>query len=376
MDSVSLLLLIVFIILLGVTIRYFFFSSKKKTSAHDMEIRALNHILAGEKEAALRLLKEIGRKDTSNLGVFLQVGDLNRQLGNAEAAVRVHQDVLDRHSISPEIRLMAHERLAKDYEALEQYEAAAQHAREILQENKKNLWALESLHRYAVKSKKWSTAIKAFQKETAAGGSPNPLLPSIYKTQEALESNAKGKKSEALSMLKQAIKLNNKCAAPYFHLGKINQDDGNFKHAIDYYTTFAELDPSSSSLVFSDIEKMYFELGQFEKVEQFYQRLQRKQPDNLEVAIGLANYYERKGEFRDALALMEEVKEPDNIHLSYTLGHLQLLEKTGHKDAHKAKVEALIDEDRRLRILTCGQCGFTSSDPKYICEKCGWVQVP
>lgn len=375
MDSVTLLFLVVFVVLLGVIIRYFFFNTRKKTGAHDKEIKALNHILAGEKEDALRLLKEIGHSDTSNLGVFLQVGDLNRQLGNAEAAVRVHQDVLERNGVSQEITLMAHQRLAKDYEALENFDAATRHAQAILKVNKKDLWALESLHRFAVKSKKWGTAIKAIQKESAAGGSPNPLLPSIYKTQEALDAKGAGKNSEALSMLKQAIKLNNKCAAPYFHLGKINQDDGNFKHAIDYYTTFAELDPSSSSIVFSEIEKMYFELGQFENVEQFYQRLHRKQPDNLEIVIGLANYYERKGEFRDALALLEEVKEPDNSNLSYTLGHLQLLEKTGHKDTHKIKVEALIDEDRRQRILTCTQCGFTSSDPKYICEKCGWVQV-
>lgn len=375
MDSATLFFILLFIVLIGVLVRFFFFSTKKKISAHDKEIKALNHILGGEKEAALKLLKEIGRNDTSNLGVFLQVGDLNRQLGNAEAAVRVHQDVLDRNDASSEIKLMAHERLARDYEALEQYDAASHHAQAILKYNKKNLWALESLHRFAVKSKKWNAAIKAFKNEVSAGGSPNPLLPAIYKTQEALEAKASGKKSEVISLLKQAIKLNNKCAAPYFHLGKINQEDGNFKHAIDFLTTFAELDPTSSSIVFSEIEKMYFELGQFENVEQFYRRLHRKQPDNLEVAIGLANYFERKGEYRDALSLLEDVEEPEQVNLSYMLGHLQLLEKAGHKDALKLKIEAIVDEDRRNRLLTCPNCGHVCEDPNYVCEKCGWVRV-
>jgi len=373
MDLITLLSLLLFAALIGVLIRFFFFKKKKRMSAHDTEIKALNHILAGEKEAALKLLKEIGHKDTSNLGVFLQVGDLNRQLGNVEAAVRVHQDVLEREGISQEISLMAHERLAKDFEALKQYGKAARHAEAILRVNKKDLWALRALHRFAVKSRNWRSAIKAFQKEIAAGGNADPLLPAIYKTQEALQAKSDGKGSEAVSLLKQAIKLNNKCAAPYYHLGKMKQEEGNFKHAIDFFTSFVELDPTAGSYVFSEIEKMYFELGQFDQVEQFYQRLHAKQPDNIEVVIGLANYFERKGEYRDALILLEEVKDPDYSNLSFILSRLNILEKLGHKDTLKSTVDEFIASDRQKRILTCPDCGNVSDEPSYVCEKCGWV---
>lgn len=373
MDTITFIFLILFVVLVGVLVRYFFFSNPKKTSAHDNEIKALNYMLAGEQEKALRLLREIGHQDTANLGVFLQVGDLNRQLGNPEAAIRVHQDVLNRQGISQEISLVAHERLAMDFEALKQYPQAIQHAEAILSVNKKNLWALRALHRFAVRSKNWGSAIKAFQKENAAGGTANPLLPAIYKTQEALQAKASGKNAEAITLLKQAIRLNSECAAPYYHMGKIKQDDGNFKHAIDFFTTFVELDPTAGSLVFSEIEKMYFELGQFEQVEQFYQRLHKKQPENLEIVIALANYFERKGEYRDALSLLEEIKEPDYNNLSFILGHLNILEKLGHKDALKSAITEFTDSDRRKRILTCPDCGHVSDDPRYICDKCGWV---
>jgi lipopolysaccharide biosynthesis regulator YciM len=303
------------------------------------------------------------------------VGDLNRQLGNADAAVRVHQDVLSRHNISQDITMMAHERLAKDYEALGQYEKAAKHAEAMLKEDKKNLWALQSLHRFAVKSKNWNSAIKAFQKENASGGSADPLLPAIYKTQEAIDAKNAGNVDEAITLLKQASKLNNKCAAPYYHLGKIKQEENNYKHAIDFFTTFVELDPTAGSYVFSEIEKMYFELGQFEQVEQFYQRLHKKQPENLEVIIGLAAYFERKGEYRDALSLLEDVKDPDFTNLSYILKRLNILEKLGHKDALKQAADEFVSSDRRSRILTCPECGDVSDEPSYICGKCGWVEL-
>ena len=239
---------------------------------------------------------------------------------------------------------------------------------------KKDLWALKAVHRYAVKRGKWADAIKAFQKEKAAGGKADPLLPAIYKTEEALQLKKAGKTSEAVNLLKQAIRLNNKCAAPYYQLGRIRQEEGNFKHAIDFLTSFIELDPTAGSIVFAEIEKMYFELGKFDEVEQFYHRLHQKQPDNLEVVLGLADYFERKGDFREALSLLEDIKDPDYSNLSFILGQLNILEKLGHKDMRKATIDGFISSDRQKRILTCPDCGNISDEPRYICDKCGWVK--
>ena len=374
MDITSVLIIIAFLLLGGTLIKFFFFSNPKKANLHDAEIQALNCILAGEKEKALHLLKDIARNDTANTGAYLQVGDLYRQLGNPEAAIRVHQDVLEREGMSPKLIMMAHERLAMDHEELMQYRQAVHHAEAILKQDKKNIWALRALHRLAVKQEDWPAAIKAYQKEVANGGFADPILPAIYKTQEALAARKAGETADAIALLKQAIKLNNTCPAPYYHLGKIRQEEGNFKHAIDFYTTFIELDPTAGSIVFAEIEKMYFELGQFEQVEIFYQRLHQKQPNNLEVVIGLANYFERKGELRDALTLLEEVKTPDRTNLSFILGHLHLLEKLGHKDALKSAIDDFVISDRQKRILSCRSCGFTSAEPSYICEKCGTVR--
>jgi lipopolysaccharide biosynthesis regulator YciM len=374
MDVSIVLIILGFFILLGIAIKMIFFSTTKKATRHDMEIEALNSILAGEKEKALQLLKEIARTDTANTGAYLQVGDLYRQLGNAEAAIRVHQDILERDDISSEMKLMAHERLAKDHEELKEYRRAAGHAEAMLKIDKKNLWALRALHRYAVRQADWVDAIKAFQKENSISGTADPMLPAIYKTEEALKAKTSGNLSEAVSLLKQAIKLNNKCPAPYYHMGRIRQEEGNYKHAIDFYTSFVELDPTAGSIVFSDIEKMYFELGQFEQVEIFYQRLHQKQPDNLEVIIGLANYFERKGEVRDALTLLEDVKTPDHGNLSFVLGHLHLLEKLGHKDALKSAIEDFVVADRQKRILTCPACNYCGTEPSYICKKCGTIR--
>ena len=58
MDLITLLFVVLFLAVIGVLIRYFFFSQPKKIGARGAEIKALNHILAGEKKQALQQLSE------------------------------------------------------------------------------------------------------------------------------------------------------------------------------------------------------------------------------------------------------------------------------------------------------------------------------
>lgn len=374
MDLTVYLFLALVFLLGGIAIKLFLFPGRQKKQQHAAEIRALNYILEGKKEKALQILKDIARENTANIGAFLQVGDLYRQLGNGEAAVRVHQEVLDRDGLDSDTVRMVHEKLAMDYESLGNFTQAAQHASAMLKIERKNLWALKALHRYAVQQKDWNGAIKAFQKETAAGGVADAQLPAIYKTQEALQLKGNGDTDGAVSALKQAIKLNKSCAAPYYHLGKIKQGEGNFRHAIDFLSSFVELDAQLGSTVFADIEKMYFELGEFEQVENFYKRLRQKMPKNLDVVIGLANYYERKGEGRDALALLEEQKHTGSENLNFILTQMNLLQKLGYKDELKSVLDEHVTQDRQRRVLGCSQCGQVYTEPFYLCDKCGAIR--
>ena len=373
MDALTLLIILALVIL-AAAFPLLLRKRHRRIDRHDREVKALNAILAGDQAGALRELREVARQDTGNIAVYIQVGDLCRQMGDAETAVRIHQDVLDREGISSRVRFEVHQHLARDFEALGRFQSALEHAQEMLKEERKNVWALKAVHRYYTQLQQWDAAIKAYQREIAVTREPRESLPALYKTQEALSVLTADKRSQAISLFKQAIKLSNACAEPYYHLGRIFQEDKNLKHAIDYFSTFAELDPSAGSLIYQEIEKMYFELGQFDQVEQFYKRLHKRQPENLDALLGLANYYERKGENREALNLLEDAENGSSENLSFVLGRLRLLEKLGREDELKRSINRFIEQDRRKRILTCPFCGHVSSEPRYLCPKCGNIR--
>ncbi len=375
MDPIVLVVAFVLVLVLVLLMRSMIRGKGERMDVRHREMQALSKIVAGNKIDALNALREIARKDTGNISIYMQVGDLYRQTGDPEAAVRVHIDLLDRDGIGVETQRMVHERLALDYEELARWDHAMRHAEALLRFDKRNTWALKAIHRYQTKLKNWDEAIKAYQREVAVTKSPNDMLPALYRTTQARESLAGGDMTTAINQFKQAIKLGNRFPAPYYHLGKLMQEENNFKHAIDYLTTFAELDPTAGSLVYSDIEKMYFELGQFDQVEQFYKRLAKKLPDNSEVLLGLANYYERKGEHREALALLEETRAESEDTLSFILGRLHLMEKLDKLDELNRAIDDYISSDRNRRILACNNCGNQEEEPSYICPECGQLAI-
>ncbi len=85
----------------------------------------------------------------------------------------------------------------------------------------------------------------------------------------------------------------------------------------------------------SKIESAYFDLGQFDEVEKFYNRIINKNPSNLVALVNLANVLQQKGEFNESMNLIDgalinnessifihlmklklSLKESENQHLS------------------------------------------------------------
>ena len=373
MSPVFILIVLLLLIVLAGLIIWRVSRTKKATrmNTHDLEIKGLNLLLQDQPKEALDVFLDLARSDTSNLRAYMQVADLYRELGSPRKSIDIHEDLLQRTGVSDQFRVMIYQSLAEDYVALKQYDKALDYARSVLKINKKDPWAIQAKHDYHRAAKHWAKAVYAFEKLKTIKPDLDDRIPAYYKVEEALEKLRGGDRSEATSLLKQAIKMGKPVPSAYYHLGKISQESGHLKHAIDYYTTFAELDPELGSLVFPEIEKMYFELGQFDSVEQFYNRLRSKQPDSIDVAVGLASHLERKGELQEALTIVDDalLHNPESNRLS--LMHLNLLNKLGKKDAAQDQIQTMINTEYRKNILTCKHCGFSADYPIYLCPQCG-----
>jgi lipopolysaccharide biosynthesis regulator YciM len=76
---------------------------------------ALNHMLHGEDDAAIRTFREVIRTDTDNIDAYINLGILMRKNGKSENAIKIHQGLLYRQETSAIQRLEIMRNLVEDY---------------------------------------------------------------------------------------------------------------------------------------------------------------------------------------------------------------------------------------------------------------------
>ena len=100
-------------------------------------VEALNAMVRGDRRIALNHLRDVVKQDTNHIDAYLQMGDILREEGNAQAAVKIHQSLTVRPNLSNDINRDIHKSLALDFEQLGQFAKARREAEFVLKQNKK-----------------------------------------------------------------------------------------------------------------------------------------------------------------------------------------------------------------------------------------------
>ena len=158
--------------------------------------------------------------------------------------------------------------------------------------------------------------------------SKNPDQLSEYLVFEAMDRFKEGSRDEAINLLKKAVKTSPKLALPNKHLGDIMFENNDLKNAIAHWEKFVHYAPEKSNEVFPKIESAFFELGEFEEVEKFYNRILNQNPDNQLALINLANHLYQKGEYLDAKSILDDALLKNQESLTINLMKLKFKLKT------------------------------------------------
>ena len=115
--------LIIVLIVLAITaaggiFAYFKRRPKPRKNTDSLYTDALNAMVRGDSDGAMRLLRNVVRQDTDHLDAYLQLGDILREEGNPQQAIKVHHSLTVRPGLSENFRMHIHKSLAQDYIAV------------------------------------------------------------------------------------------------------------------------------------------------------------------------------------------------------------------------------------------------------------------
>ncbi|MBS1272533.1 MAG: Lipopolysaccharide assembly protein B [Candidatus Marinimicrobia bacterium] len=344
-------------------------TAPKKTT-ESLYSDGLRLLLEGDLEAAADKLKQVVRRDTNHIDAYIKLGDIFRENNQHSQALKVHQSLTVRRNLSQGQQLDIFHSLIHDFRELQQYEKALQYADKMLDIDKKNVKGHEAKLEIYRETNRWEEAAEVLKSIQKITGEEQGKTLALYRVEEGRKLEKAGGAKDGRIQYRKALKTDPKCCAAYYYLGNSYDAEGRSEEAIENWEKFGEICPDSLFLVSENIEQRLFELGNFSEVERYYRRLLESHPDNIEAAVGIASFYDKKGETESAIRSIENAldKAPDSLRARI------VLTKMYNKDKSHSAIEDQLDQMLQIvsdqMQLTCENCGYQSGNVHWLCPEC------
>ena len=362
---------IAFIIVIAVF--YFIFKTpKQKRDATVEYTKALNYLITGDKNNALEKLRETVRLDTTNIDAYIKIGDILREQGSADRAIKIHRGLTIRRELTPAQKITILESLIKDYQASEKYDRAIQAGQKLLEITNHDVWAQEIMLRLQEGAGDWEKAFVTLKKIQKTKGQKNSQLLALYKVESGLQLIEEGKERDGRIKFREAIKLDKKCPPAYLYLSDSYIRENRYKDALTELERFSTHVPQLSYLGFARIKDILFHEGIFGEVENIFESLLQKNPGIESIRFQLADIYERKGELEQAIELCHEALEQNPASKKAKRYLAKFLARKGETEKALQYALDLAENlmDKKDEQFTCKKCRFVSKEPKWRCPQC------
>jgi len=187
---------------------FYFYRPKKQKRTESIYTHALNAMVKGDTRTALKHLRNVVKQDTNHIDAYLQMGDILREEGNAQAAVKIHQSLTVRPNLNNDISRDIHQSLALDFKQIGHLNKAKREAELVLKLDRKNLWANEFLLDIYENQRNWDQATQITKSIQKLKQSQDPNQIARFLVYQGMDKLEKGHQKEAEAQFNKAVKIN------------------------------------------------------------------------------------------------------------------------------------------------------------------------
>jgi len=367
-------ILIILLILIALGIIYYYTRRiRKGAPSKDNYLAALEYLVDGDYKRAIQKFKEAVREDTDNIEAYLRLGDLLRERGMTKNALKIHKDLTFRSGLPEEIVQKVNWSLMLDYEGIGELDNASEIAKKLLE--KDGMYAKEAANKllhYLEQKGEWEEAYNACKKFIKPVPSHLKKRMALYQVFEGLKLMDQDQGRDARIKFKDALKNDPECAAAYYYLGKSYVQEERLEDAIREWNNLCKKIPGKAHVVFDPLEKAWFELGRFAEAEKLYSDLLSSDGSNMYAALALSEIYDKKGDYDQALDLLERIESNHPNDPRIVGRRVKILFNKGQ---YKIASSRAIDYFKQHNFLDdkkyiCQECHYQSVEPLWICPQC------
>ncbi len=339
--------------------------------------RGLNYLLNEQQDKAIEVFLQIAEVDSDTVETQLALGNLFRRRGEVDRAIRVHQALVSRPSLSSEQKTQALLELGEDYMRAGLLDRAETLFAELVGTGSGAPRALAHLVAIYQQERDWHKAIEHARRLEQVTGDSRAREIAQFHCELAEQALARGDAGEAQRHIEEAFATEPGAVRALILSARIALAAGDHQAAVRFYEQVVERDIEFVPEVLKPLLACYETLGKPYQAEGILRSLVERYP-GISPVLELSRLIEaRQGSEAAARFLTTHLRRRPSVR---GLGALIELESR-RGDGHDTPALALLGElTRQLAeghaIYRCTRCGFGARSHHWQCPGCkSWGSV-
>ena len=347
-------------------------SANNNSSLSREYFHGINLLLNERQDEAMEVFLRTLQVSPDTVDTYLVMGSLFRRRGEVDRAIRIHQDLLARPSITKEQQSTVRLELAKDYLKAGLFDRSERILKELVEEGGNQvLDCLEKLLSIYEQEKEWQDAVTVAHQLINKGQGKYTTRLAHYHCELAEAAMEVNDAVASRRQLKKAIQADKNCVRASLIQAHLENQQQNYKEAVKVLRRIRSQDPDFIPEMLDPLEQSYDGLEQPKEFTKYLFEVLEEHPA-ISVVIKLAEKVsEVENEQAGAYVLSEYLKKRPSVkglsrlieyHIPNTDGaakdNLSILQAFTHQ---------LIQHKPKYR---CHNCGFDGKQLHWHCPSC------
>ena len=324
----------------------------------------LNYLLQERPDKAIEVFVKMVEVDSDTVETHLALGSLFRQRGEVDRAIRIHQNIIARPTLSKEQTASAVFELATDFKKAGLHDRAEQLFQQLANDKVFGIRSLRNLIKISQTEKEWGSAINYSIQLYKKGDKQIAVNLANYFCEQAEEYEYNKEFRSARSSLLKALEYNPKSIRSQIKLSEVAFKQNKVKEGIYRLEEALLIDPSYISVLIKLLQGVDFKDNK--EILAFVEKCVKESPDSSAAVLELAAQYSKNGEKVIAMGILVDFIQ-DNPSINVLFELLKNYDSKLSSEDIAAIIGKCIPSDESY---SCNKCGYHVSSLKWKCPSC------
>ncbi len=342
----------------------------------DRYLEGVRYLLDDQTDRALQAFIEVVEIDHETFETHLILGRLFRRRGEVDRAIRIHQNLAARPTLTDAQRVQATYEMGRDFLLAGMLDRAENVFRELMDSPTAGVRALEGLRNVYETQRDWQQAVWVGARLQEQGVPFEALRMAHYECELGLLAIEKQRMEEALEHVDRAIALSPGLSRALLLQAEVAERRGDIPLAIRLGREAVERTPPLATLVVPKLERLHMGSGSPDALESLEATLiELANGKRITVAsIALMRLYRRTNRFDEALTQLQRILAQRPVPTSGLLEAVRWMKILPAVQAYGAEFsafeKALMDQLRNQPLYQCSHCGYQGRAHVWQCPSC------